>query len=425
MAVSAGPAYRFDVDYTRDDRHLRGDGGQVDALSLDLLDLATAAYLVDRSERRGAPWTAGWRRQLRFELRARRSDVWRRPEVRDAVLTLLHWLSEDEWQLVLSDKKDGEPPGQMALPVDAVDREVVLFSGGMDSTAGASLLLAAGKPVLAAAVATNERMLGYQAAVARALTEVPGWDLRTAPVRLSKRRAGRSEERTRRTRGFVFLAVGWAAAVRAGRPRLLVLENGVGAINLPCTAAQTGCMTSRGAHPRTLELAGRLFSLLHEQTFDIVNPHLAETKAQMMARVPELARPACSLSESCDNAAAGRGELAGRCGRCSSCILRRLSLRAAGRSEWDGRVYLADVAADGRRSDLPEMLWQAAKLAKACEATDPAAAMMQAFPQLKDLRPDVLTTSAIVDLYSTYVREWRRDPDPLVRRFLPELPMAA
>lgn len=415
--MTAPPTYHFGVDYVRDDRQLHGDAGRAEPVVLDLIDLATATYLTDRRTHRGKPWTEGWSRTLVFEFRARQPDAWCRHEVRHAVLELLHWLTEDQWNYLVSAGADVDSPGQMALPVDAVEREVVLFSGGLDSTAGAALLLSSGTPVLGAAVATNERMKGYQRSVARALAAVGGWDFRTTPGGLSEKAAARDEESTRRTRGFVFLAVGWATAAAARRTHLLVLENGVGAINLPFTAAQTGCMTSRAVHPRTLELAQHLFSLLQGSSFAVVNPHLADTKTQMLARLPEQARPACAASESCDNAAVGRGEHK-RCGRCSSCLLRRMSLHACGRDDWDSRPY-RDRQADGPKSDLREMLWQAARLHGALDATDPAAALVREFPQLRDIPDDVAPPAAIVDLYSTYVHEWRSCAHPLVRRFLP------
>ncbi len=408
--------YHFGVDYTRDDRQILGDAGSAEALVLDLVDLATAAYLTDRRTHRDKPWTEGWSRTLSFELRARRPGTWRRQEVREAVLELLRWLTEDEWDYFVSTNVGVDSGGQMALPIDAVEREVVLFSGGLDSTAGAALLLHSGTPLLGSTVATNERMKGYQRAVARALSAVDGWDIRTTPGRFSEKAAARSEEPTRRTRGFVFLAVGWATATAAGRPRLLVLENGIGAINLPFTVAQTGCMTSRAVHPHTLELSQHLFSLLQDSDFTVTNPHLFDTKAQMLARLPEKARPACAASESCDNAAAGRGTQ--RCGRCSSCLLRRMSLRACGRADWDTRPY-HDERADGRQSDLPQMLWQAARLESALNASVPAAALEREFPELREVPGAAVSPPVMRDLYATYVDEWIRFPHPLVRRFLP------
>ena len=418
--------YRFDDAFVRNDEALRDEDGEIDDISLDLLDLSTAAYLADRKSPRGAPGTDGWRRALSFELPARRPEIWQRPAVRLALLDLLHWLSEDDWSFTVARRGNAYTHFQLALPLDGADREVALFSGGLDSTAGAALLLAENAPVLGVSVWTNQTMRRYQRLTAQALNSVRGWSLETCSLQLSKVGVRSHEERTRRTRGLVFLAAGWSAAIAARRSRLLVLENGVGAVNLPCTAAQSGCMTSRSVHPRTLQLAERVFSLVRDEPFAIINPHVAETKAHMLARLPASARLACSTSESCDFAAAGRGTLQRRCGRCSSCLLRRMSLHASGRSDWDERPYLADVQRNNRiDSDLSEMLWQAGLLETALREPDQYRALVQEFPQLADVPGEVICPSDVVAMYSAYLSEWRSYPHYLIRSFLSGDDMAA
>lgn len=411
--------------YTRADDHLRGTAGTIDPIALDLLDLASAAYVTDRQTRRGHPDSARWSRNLDFTVAVRRPEVLTDPEVRSAILNLLSWLTDDVWRYKIERLRPEAEDVQLSLPFDAASRDVALFSGGLDSTAGVALLLNGGASVLGAAVATNGRMRGYQSSVADALSHVPGWDLEVRSSRWSVVHEHAGDERTRRSRGLVFLVAGWAMAVAAQRRRLLVLENGIGAINLGYTAAQTGCMTSRGAHPQTLTLASNVFSLVNDEPFEVVNPHLSQTKAQMVGQLPEAARAACELSESCDVAASARGRLQSRCGSCSSCLLRRMSLRACGRPDWDGRPYLADSKAPGDASMLPEMLWQVGQLARALAPPEPFAALQREFPQLLDLPVDALSPTAAVDLYKSYVREWTRDPHPLVRQFLPAPEVAA
>ena len=175
-----------------------------------------------------------------------------------------------------------------------------------------------------------------------------------------------------------------------------MLENGIGAINLPLVGTQWGCMTSRAVHPRTLLLAQRLFSLLGDANFSVVNPHLHETKAEMCRRLPPEAAEACRASESCDAAAAGRSWRARRCGRCSSCLLRRISLGDAGRVAWD-EPYGSPVDAPG--SALRPMLYQAATMATALRAPDGEAALAKAFPALADVPAEVIGPSALVRLY--------------------------
>ena len=89
-----------------------------------------------------------------------------------------------------------------------------------------------------------------------------------------------------------------------------------------------------------------------------------------------------------------------------------------------------DSARRGRNLDftvavLPEMLWQVGQLARALAPPEPFAALQREFPQLLDLPVDALSPTGAVDLYRSYVREWTRDPHPLVRQFLPAPEVAA
>src|SRR5207302_15935 len=75
------------------------------------------------------------------------------------------------------------------------------------------------------------------------------------------------QEPTRRTRGFLFLAMGAAAVVGAGVNELFVYENGVGAINLPYERVPIGVPNSRAVHPLTLLQFSRLVSMVRQAPF--------------------------------------------------------------------------------------------------------------------------------------------------------------
>jgi 7-cyano-7-deazaguanine synthase in queuosine biosynthesis len=420
----AGRGYTFGVDYTRDDDGLVSNDGVLEPMVEDLLDLVTTAYLTDRSRHRGQPLTDEWRRSLPLTFCPRLPQLWQSRSIVEALLELMTWLTEDDWSINIASGPATSSARQMALPWDHVDREVALFSGGLDATAGTALLLQSGQPVLGVAVQTNSAMRGYQASVARALRASGVGDLRTTPVFLARRNAPSREEPSRRTRGLVFLACGWAAAQAVDRQRLLIFENGVGAINLPYTRAQDGCMTSRAVHPKTLRLASRLFSTIANEEFTIVNPHLHETKGEMCARLPASVRPAVGSSQSCDNSAAGRSALGRRCGRCASCLLRRVSLHAAGRLSWDPALYQADQEGDGELSRVPEMLWQTARLDRALRVSGNVDLALE-FPELAHIDAEDLSVESMHRLYRTYVEQWRHYPHPRVRAFLPDSEMAA
>lgn len=401
----------------RNDDDLLDLNGGVSPLVSDLLAFCEQAYLADRNEPRESPDSPGWHRALTIEVAVEHLSAWSSAPVLDRATELLAWLTDDEWRItfVEATREVKEAQGQLAL--DPVERTVMLFSGGLDATAGAALMLPE-TPLLAVGVVTNNVMGGYQRRAHRALTQLG--DIRYSRMPFSVVAGGDDNEPTRRTRGLVFLGVGVAVALQRGSRRLVVAENGIGALNLPFTGAQSGVMTSRAVNPRTLRLMAGLVSEITGAEFAIENPFLGSTKGQMVRALPPEAREACGHSQSCDNAAAGRGALQKRCGHCTSCLLRRVSFHAAGRSDWDEMPYLIDSKRREERWRLPEVLWQAATFDGVLRSTDDNALLHQ-YPDLQHVLYNELPHDALRRLLATYVEEWRTFPDPVVPRFLPPL----
>jgi 7-cyano-7-deazaguanine synthase in queuosine biosynthesis len=403
-----------------DDNLLDLDGG-IAPLVADLLTFCGEAFLADRSSYRGkSPDDVRWHRNLEVEVPLLQPRLWSRPSILRKATELLTWLTDDEWRLRFVGEVREPGERQFQLDVDRVERSVMLFSGGLDAAAGAALLLAR-TPLLAVGVVTNPAMRGYQRRTFRALDKSGLGNIRYCPVDFSVVAGGsRDDEPTRRTRGLVFLGVGVSAALQYGTRQLLVAENGIGALNLPFTGAQSGAMTSRSVHPRTLRLMADLVSELTGEAFALNSPFLHRTKGQMVRALPPDARAACAQSESCDNAAAGRGHLERRCGHCTSCLLRRVSFHAASRAEWDQRPYLADTTLREDRWRLPEVLWQAATFDRILRSAGDGALERQ-FPDLRYVLDTELSRNATRELLATYVEEWRSYPHPSVARFLPPL----
>lgn len=160
-----------------------------------------------------------------------------------------------------------------------------------------------------------------------------------------------AQEKSQRSRAFLFLTFGAVTAYVYGVPELRVYENGIGAINLPYSDAFGGADQTRAMHPRTLLLAGRLFSEVFDQLFRIVNASLWRTKGEMCVEVARAGLgPLVNLTVSCDSYPLR--ERKKQCGSCTSCLLRRLSLYVAGLGTLDaaGQLYRDDVSLpDGER----------------------------------------------------------------------------
>lgn len=405
----------------RNDANLLDLDGGIAPHVADLLTFCGEAFLADRGNYRGrSPDDARWHRTLDIEVPVLQPWRWSRPSVLLKATELLTWLTDDEWRVRFVSAPGAPGTRQLQFDVDQVERSVMLFSGGLDAAAGAALMLPR-TPLLAVGVVTNPAMGGYQRRAFRSLANSGLGDASYCPVEFSVITGGlRDDEPTRRTRGLVFLGVGVSAALQRGTTQLLVAENGIGALNLPFTGAQSGAMTSRAVHPRTLRLVAELVSELTGEVFAINNPFLQSTKGQMVRALPNAARDICAQSESCDNAAAGRGQLERRCGHCTSCLLRRVSFHAAGRSDWDEKPYLADTIIRKERWRLPEVLWQAATFDRILRSADHDGLERQ-FRDLRYVLHTELPQVALRDLLATYVEEWRAYPHPSVARFLPPL----
>jgi hypothetical protein len=190
-----------------------------------------------------------------------------------------------------------------------------------------------------------------------------------------------------------------------------VFENGIGAYNLPYVRSQIGPMATRAMHPRTLGLFARLVSLLTDRPFIVTNPSLWLTKAELLSRVSDADSEALVSSVSCDSGFASRVGAGALCGRCTSCLLRRQSLLAAGLAAVDAAGdYRLDVCA-GQPSHLPEldaMVWQVVRLREALADSRPWTRLVRAFPELLDAPATVLEDgrTQLVRLYRAYCAEW-------------------
>jgi hypothetical protein len=391
----------------------------------DLWEIAASCYAVDRRCPRpsasGGPTGDRWRRALAVRMPVRERLLWE--ELKRPVEQLLAWLTCDRWELDFRDPRPGELRDYSAQgtlpPFDwPDDRVAALFSGGLDSTAGLlhDLYAHTADCLVAVSVATSPLMRSTQEQILeRARTQRRGL-LTSVPFKLSlARRAGPGagpDENTQRTRGFVFLSAGIVAALTARCGRLRIYENGIGAINLPCTWGQVGAQAAHPVHPRTISLmsviADGVTRYCGRSPVTLETPHLTHTKAQMIKSLPEAADPIIGASISCDSGFSQRrrkGEPY-ECGGCSSCILRRQALIAAGRSDLEDVPYRG--APESKKDHLGAMLWQVARLASALSDQDPSTALIQEFPDLLCL-PRALDRGVqddLIELYQNYYDEW-------------------
>src|SRR5580765_1067881 len=115
---------------------------------IDLLEIASYVFAADTATSRGTEWTndsttEAWERDFTFVIPVRDEAFWNSAETKELLVELLNFLSNDKYQFIFTNLKKDRPIQDYFQFGDeeewafyGADR-VVMFSGGLDSLAGA------------------------------------------------------------------------------------------------------------------------------------------------------------------------------------------------------------------------------------------------------------------------------------------------
>jgi hypothetical protein len=323
--------------------------GQPEPLICDLLIVASIVYVIDRSVSRSESEDM-WTRNFEARIPVTDPKPWNR--IAPELSATLSFLSGDVWEI--SFRNPGCPlfiaPKKKAVvqkrPLSSVNRAVSLFSGGLDSLAGAIDLLERDDSAQVMLVGHTDRS-GSGAQQRRLLPIIQEKFGQRAQLFQMKvdHRPSEALESSSRCRSFLFLAEGIAAATSMGsRVPLFAHENGLIAINLPLNTARAGSCSTRTMHPYFLEGMRHILQGLH-LTNPIDNPFALKTKGECMVGCLNRAvlRKSYLSSVSCAHGTRRRHwkrRKSGNCGYCIPCIFRRAALHKF--SIDDGQQYGLD-----------------------------------------------------------------------------------
>lgn len=347
----------------------------------DLLEVAAFVYAADSAIRRGGPAAemmgAAWRRDLHFEIPVRCLDLWQDAETTELLCKTLGFLSDDTYAFSFREH-DGRPieatiPFKFGRNEGWVPDEVMMFSGGLDSLAGAVEALVERQKTLALVSHHSAPSIGkVQRFLAQTLRDRTNRDqVRHFSVHATMLDQG-LKERTHRARSFLFAALGLTVAHGFGLRRVDFYENGIVSLNLPPLAQFVGARATRSTHPQALAGISQLFSRLIGKDVTVANPYFWRTKKDVVTRIKELGfADQIMHSRSCANVRA-TSKMKPHCGRCSQCIDRRFAILGAGLEACDpSEAYDVDLLTGPRLREDRELSLAYVRNARAYRSMSP------------------------------------------------------
>ncbi len=330
-------------------------------LLTDLAEIAVYVFAADCAVPRGGMTFkkvgADWRRTFRLVIGVRHPGMWREPERFDALREVVQFLSDETWHFEFVDLANA-PMIQAYLGLANTDADrsggttVMLFSGGLDSFAGAIHELNTSNRHI---VLVSRRLGGLtdecQRKLATDLKKLYGGRVTHVGVTAGLTKETEADEHTQRTRSFLFAAIAIVAAAIEESDRLRFYENGIMSVNLPIATEVVGARASRSTHPRSLLLLGQLARLVWGGGIKIDNPFIWKTKVEVIREL--MARPerdSIRLTLSCSHTR-GIDKYKTHCGKCAQCIQRRISTLGAGAADQDPEEAYAIDLLRGARQD--------------------------------------------------------------------------
>ncbi len=323
----------------------------------DLLEIASYIYASDRMIDRGSPVSMEylkWARKFHYHIKVRDFKFWNKKEVRESLNEALKFVSGD-YSYEFTFHAGGKDFGQASL-TDAEGFEfekkknshICLFSGGLDSLAGALKLLSEDKNLILISHSSNN--LGVSRTqneiLKRIMIDYP--DL-VQPFKFSCHLKGeRAVEETQRSRIFLYTTIAFSLMSLASENSINIFENGITSINFSKRQDAMNARTSRTTHPKTLSLLQSFFTLVAEKDVEVRHPFLFYTKSDIFEVIKENKKESYINSTlTCTKTFLKfqNKSNASHCGRCSQCVDRRFAAFATGLEEFDA-IYDMDISKD-------------------------------------------------------------------------------
>ena len=344
--VEEGRSARSDRIRCEIGEHLRFDTKGIETYCLtgwrpsvyDACVVAAAVQFCDHTTRRPA---TSWDRDIALRVPVHDPPHWRSRAVSGPLHDALSILTGDRWRIDFARRRKEFLPKQQQSLVFPDSCVVMPFSDGLDSYLAAGLLEQKHGDALVR-VRLGSKSLPEQRArtsLARAFASIP-W-------RVSYGDCG-SVETSARSRGFRFALLSGVAAFLCDIRRILLPESGQGALGSTLTPVGQAYADFR-SHPVFTDKMEMFVSALFGRAVHYEYPRLWRTKGQSLAEFLESFPDDADWrsTRSCWQGAR-QVSVSGRrrqCGICAACLLRRMSVHAAGRCEAPETYVWEDLGA--------------------------------------------------------------------------------
>ncbi|MCK1640182.1 7-cyano-7-deazaguanine synthase [Bradyrhizobium sp. 157] len=296
----------------------------------DAMVVAAAVEFADKTVKRPP---RGWARRLNLRIPVHDPRRWAAPAVSDALHDAIGFLTGDFWTITFVKRLiKASPPAQERLELGVPTEAVIAYSEGMDSRAVAGIMgCSLGDKLVRVRVGSNAvdhpSHLGEKEPFA------------TVPYKVKSSLSNR--ETSARSRGFKFTLISGLAAYLAEANKVFIPESGQGSLG-PALVTVSHAYPDYRNHPLFTRRMERFMTALLRTPLRYEFPRIWNTKGETLREfVDSGIGDAWASTRSCwrNSQWASLEGKRRQCGACAACMLRRLSVHAAGLTE-DPEIYI-------------------------------------------------------------------------------------
>jgi 7-cyano-7-deazaguanine synthase in queuosine biosynthesis len=310
---------------------------------IDLLHIASYMFCADRLVSRGendSVMNNSWAREFQFNIPVLDLKFWNNKELQQKLIESLIFMTGDRqflFNFIQADAKYFKPPAPYfkslfdddIVEINSPEKfNIMLFSGGLDSLAGAVEFLNSSPDSKLLLVNHNSHssVKQIQSALSKYLSDnfqnrIINYSFKCHLTKIQSR------EETQRTRMFLYSSIAFAISNFFNQDSFYVFENGITSINLPLQPDLINSRASRTTHPKTLGLLNEFFNCFNKK-FKILAPFYNKTKEDIFKIIDEHdQKKLISSTISCSSTRISHTSK--HCGCCSQCIDRHFAAYAS------------------------------------------------------------------------------------------------